>query len=503
MMKRLFYIFMILATVVACSDDDDFSAAGSYVLTLPADTIQMDTVFSNIPSSTYSFWVHNHGGKGVRISSVRLEHGNQSGFRVNVDGVYLDNVNGSIAHDFEVRKGDSIRVWVEYTLRTTGKLEPQATSDNLCFTLESGVEQKVNLYAWAWDADVVDSLIVADDMVLASNKPYVVRRGVKVEEGATLTVGGGTTMYFHADAGMDVYGRLVVDGTAGNEVVMRGDRLDRMFDYLPYDRVSGQWRGLHFFGSSTGNRISYADIHSCKDAVVCDSAAVDNGVRRIDINHSTIHNCEGYGVLALNSNLSISNTRISNTLGDCMAVYGGVCDVVHATLAQFYPFDAKRGVALRFANTYNGYDYPLTMLSCTNCLVTGYGADELMGEQSTDKEELPFEFRFVNCLLRTPAVEEDDEIAAFFTNVMFESEKDEIYGKLHFDNIDEDNLYYDFRLNDKSPAVGKAVPLTEFTDDREGTPRSADTPSIGCYETVVPAKEDTKEVCQKQPSTSF
>lgn len=486
MMKRLYYIFMILSAVVACSDDDDFSASSGYVLTFPANTIEMDTVFSNVPSSTHSFWVHNHGGKGMRISSVRLEHGNQSGFRVNVDGVYLDNGNGSIAHDFEVRKGDSIRVWVEYTLRGTGKLEPQAVSDNLCFTLESGVEQKVNLCAWAWDADVVDSLVVADDMMLASKKPYVVRRGVKVAEGATLTVGGGTTMFFHADAGMDVYGRLVIEGAADNEVVMRGDRLDRMFDYLPYDRVSGQWRGLRFFDTSTGNRISYADIHSCKDAIVCDSAAIDDNVLRLDINHATIHNCDGYGVLALNSNLSVSNTQISNTMGDCLAVYGGKCDVMYTTLAQFYPFDARRGVALRFSNTYNGYDYPLIQMNCTNSIVTGYGADELMGESDSENEDLLFEYSFANCLLRTPEIAEDDEDVAFFTNVIFESEEDEIYGKLHFADIDEDNLYYDFRLNDKSPAIGKAAPQTGVIDDRLGSRRSADTPSMGCYEKAVP-----------------
>lgn len=490
MMRRLFYIFMILAAVVACSDDDDFSAASGYVLTLPSDSLRMDTVFSNVPSSTYSFWVHNRGGKGIRISSVRLEHGNQTGFRVNVDGVYLDNANGSIAHDFEVRKGDSLRVLVEYTLRTTNKPEPQNISDNLCFTLESGVEQKINLSAWAWDADMVDSLIVNDDMAIASSKPYVVRRGIKVEEGRTLTIVGGTTMFFHADAGIDVYGRLVVDGKAGSEVVMRGDRLDHMFDYLPYDRVSGQWRGVRFFESSTGNIISYADIHSCKDAIVCDSAAIDDSALRLDINHTTIHNCEGYGVLAFNSNIAISNTQISNTFGDCLAVYGGKCDVMYTTLAQFYPFDARRGVALRFANTYDGYDYPLTMLNLTNSIVTGYGADELMGERNTENEELPFEYRFANTLLRTPAVTEEDEEYKYFTDVIFESEEDSIFGKLHFANIDEDNLCYDFHLSEKSPLIGKAVPMVTFVDDREGNPRSADAPTMGCHEIAVPAKED-------------
>lgn len=493
MMKRLLYFLFILSAVVACSDDDSFSTSRGNQLAFPADTLLMDTVFSNTPSSTYGFWVHNNSSDGIRIKSVRLEHGNQTGFRVNVDGVYLDNANGSVAYDFEVRKGDSIRVFAEVTPRATNSLDPQVVSDNLVFALESGVEQKVNFRAWSWNAEMVDSLIVTNDITLAPSKPYVVRRGIRVDKDATLTVAGGTTLYFHDGAGIDVYGRLVVDGSAGNEVVMRGDRLDHMFDYLPYDRVSGQWRGIRFSDTSYDNRISFADIHSCGDAVVCDSAKIDDSVLRLSIDHSTIHNCDGYGVLSFNSNLSISNTQITNTFGDCLAVYGGKCDVVYTTLAQFYPFDARRGVALRFANTYNGYDYPLTQLSLTNSIVTGYGADELMGERNTDNEELPFEYRFTNTLLRTPAVGEEDEEYKFFTDVIFESEEDSIYGKLHFANIDEENLYYDFRLNDKSPVIGKALPTAEITDDREGNPRSADAPTIGCYEIAVPSKDDIEK----------
>lgn len=60
---------------------------------------------------------------------------------------------------------------------------------------------------------------------------------------------------------------------------MRGDRTDRMFDYLPYDRVSGQWQGIHLYSSSTQNSISYADIHSTMDGIVCDSAAFDSITR--------------------------------------------------------------------------------------------------------------------------------------------------------------------------------------------------------------------------------
>lgn len=483
MMKRLFYFIAIITAVTACSDDDSFSASRGNMLTFPADTLQLDTVFSNTPSSTYGFWVHNNSNDGIRIGNIRLEHGNQTGFRVNVDGVFLDNSNGSIAHDFEVRKGDSIRVFAELTSRSTGMTDPQKLTDNLIFTLESGIQQKVTLLSWSWDADVADSLIISTDTTLAPARPYVIRRGIRVAQGANLTIAGGTKMFFHDGAGIDVYGRMTIDGTAGNEVVMRGDRLDHIFSYLPYDRVSGQWRGIRFFETSANNRISFADIHSCADALTCDSAGFDATTPRLAVDHSTIHNCAGYGLLALNSNISISNTQISNTLGDCLAIYGGYCNVIYATLAQFYPFSADRGAALRFGNTYEGQSYPLIMLSCTNTIVTGYAADELMGEKDDgNPEETDFNYSFTNCLLRTPPISEDSEEFRFFTNVIFESAEDSIYGKLHFATIDEENLYYDFRLANDSPAKDKALPVSGITDDRLGNMRSQETPCIGAFE---------------------
>lgn len=68
-MKQLIYsllVFVACATVVACSDDDSFSTEGGLRLTFSTDTVNIDTVFSNVPSSTRSFWVYNHSGDGTR-----------------------------------------------------------------------------------------------------------------------------------------------------------------------------------------------------------------------------------------------------------------------------------------------------------------------------------------------------------------------------------------------------------------------------------------------------
>jgi hypothetical protein len=107
MVRRLFFFIAIIAVLLtACTDSDSFGTSTGNRLTFSEDTICFDTLFSTIPSATQTFWVRNESGDGIRIQTARLERSNQSGYRVNVDGTYLDPVGS----DFEVRKGDSILV---------------------------------------------------------------------------------------------------------------------------------------------------------------------------------------------------------------------------------------------------------------------------------------------------------------------------------------------------------------------------------------------------------
>lgn len=473
-MKRLYYTFIAALLLIAGScSDESFSTSRNDKLLFSVDTLKMDTVFSGVPSSTYSFKVYNRNDNSLRINQIRLARGNQSGFRVNVDGVYLDNMNGSQAQDFDIRKGDSLLVLVELTSHATNQLSPQAVEDKLLFTLESGVEQSVNLMAFSWDAVSLRDLVVSNDTVVSSTKPIIVYGGIKVDSGAVLTIKSPATLYFHASAGIDVFGRLIVEGQQGDEVVMRGDRLDRMFDYLPYDRVSGQWRGIHFHSSSTANRIDYADIHSAEDGLVCDSADIDPSVLRLELAHTTVHNCKGYGLKADNSRVSLVNCQLTNTLGDCLAVTGGHTVITYCTLAQFYPFSADRGVALRFGNFENAVQRGTLM--CQNSVVTGYSEDVVMGDS------LAFDYKFVNSVLRTPAVSDTILLKSRFENVVFESSKDSINGDQHFVAVDLDLQYYDFHTDSLSTLRLRAIPLEAVRDDREGRQRG-EQPTIGCFE---------------------
>ncbi len=474
-------LLLIMASVVwglmaACTDDENFSNSSSLMLSFSTDSVKLDTVFSNVPSATKSFWVYNNSGDGLRCKTVKLENAAKSGFRVNVDGVYLGENQDYSVSGIELRSKDSVRVFVEVTPPRANALTPQQTTDNLVFTLESGVEQRVNLSAYAWDAVSMRNVRIDRDSTINGNgRPVVVYGGIRVDSAATLTVAAGTTLYFHQDAGIDVYGRLLTPGTPDNLVTLRGDRIDYMFDYLPYDRVPGQWQGIRFYDSSTENVLQNTDIHSTYNGVVVDSTSLAKP--KLTLENVTIHNCQGYGLKATHAKLTAVNTQITNTLNDCVLIVGGDATFNNCTLAQFYPFDSNRGYALHFTA-----GAPLDNLTVTNTLITGYADNMLMDEL---KDSIAaFHYAFADCIIRTPQLTTADSV--HFTQVVYENLKDTTSsGEKHFVTIDTDKLRYDFRLASKSSAIDKANETTAAPRDHDGKARD-DRPDIGAYEFVKP-----------------
>lgn len=466
-----------LIAFAACDDGDSFTVSPSNVLTFSVDTVKLDTLFSTIPSSTRSFWVYNNSGDGLRNITVRLEGGNQKGFRVNVDGAYLSPEQGYKVSDIEVRNKDSIRVYVELTSAVNYGATPKELKDNLVFVLESGVQQKVALNAWSWDATLLRSPKVESDLTLDSSKPIVVYGDMDVEPGATLTLLPGTKLYFHGNAGLNVKGRLVCKGTATDNVVMRGDRLDRMFAYLPYDRVSGQWRGIKIFKDSYDNEIDHTDIHGAFEGLRVDSSDVSR--LSLSLTNSIVHNCQGNALNVVCSKVVLENCQLTNALYHCLAVDGGDVSVNNCTIAQFYPFDSARGSALSFS----GINYPLVNFNCRNTLITGYANDEMMGGRPTGEDANAFNFNFANCTIRTPEVtDEDDE--EHFVDVEFEDVADsEHYGIGHFVKIDANMQDYNFHLRKDAGAIGKANPDTATKHDMEDVQRD-DKPDVGAYEYI-------------------
>ena len=467
----------------ACEDAGRFTVNTGAVLRFSTDTIRFDTVLTTVPSSTRMLTVYNRNKNGLRIQRVWMERLKDSPYQVNVDGVSLSPAQE--AYDFELRGGDSLMVFVKVLLTETGQDEPQVDNDRLMIQLESGVVQSVVLTASAQDAYMWRGKTIYADTTLRSGRPFVIYDSLVVAPDITLTLERGVQLYFHDKASLLVRGRLDVKGERDSMVVFRGDRTDRLFDYLPYDNTPSRWGGVRLFAESFGNTLRYTDIHSASYGIQCDSSAMDNV--KLVLENSILHNIGGDGLKAVNCLISVGNTQISNTLGHCVYLIGGNSEFVHCTLAQFYPWESVRGQALYLSDNYFSATVPLQKAHFYNCLITGYGEDVLLG--SLNEKEQKYDYLFRNSLLNTPAVTDD----ARYAGCVFEGEREEdcCIREKGFVLFDTRNYLYDFAPDSCSAALQLAdtVYTLRYPFDRNGVSRlGGKRPAAGCYE-YVPRKK--------------
>lgn len=485
-MRQLLLLFLPLLLLAACLSEEDFSTSPTDRLAFSTDTVAFDTIIAGTPTNTYSMTVYNPAEKALRLSSVQLEKGAGSPFRAVVDGTPLNDLG--FAADFEIGSGDSLIVYLMAKLPETDSDTPVPAADNLVFTTEGGAVQKVALTAAGQDVIRLAGQTVAADLTLCARRPYQIPDSLVVAEGATLTLAAGTRLYFRAGAKLIVHGRLLVEGTLAAPVEMRGDRLGNMFDGQPYDRIPAQWGGVVLSETSYGNRINYLDLHSSTFGLRVDSGDVSR--EKLLLENSILHNSSGNGLTLRMANAYVGNTQITNAGGNCVDLRGGDATFIHCTIGRFYVFTGGNGVALAFSNNEGNVLLPLTRADFVNCIVTGYAADDIMGTHS-DEEKFPgnpFAYRFVNCLLNTPAYEDP-----LLTNCIWDSKDNALYREKNFTPLpDLDALTFSFELAPESKAAGTADPAftaLSYPLDRLGRRRNAAAPSMGCYEVQPKADE--------------
>lgn len=479
-MKKILYTLLFSVFLGACAEDADFSSDPSLKLEFSCDTLSFDTLFSAVSSPTAVMKVYNRNGSSLNINSVRLKNSGKSGFRVNVDGQYSDNITG-----LEIRKNDSLYVFVEVTPEKNGENIPIVISDSLLFTLESGVEQAVTLLAYGLDVEFLRGTVYDSDATIAKGN-YVVYDSLAVASGATLSIESGAVLYFHKDAELKVQGTLVARGNSEEPVVFRGDRTDNMFDYLPYDRIPGQWGGITFAASSNGNILSHCDIHSAEYGIRVQPGSAEE--QRLTVVSSRLENFDGNALEAVQSRVDVANSLIANARGNCVKVVGGSVRFIHCTIANFYVWK-QRDVALALHNSLDdGTPAPLYEALFANCIISGSKDDELMGYLNEFGDTVPncINYRFVSSLINT--VDEENEN---FVNVIFENKDEHPFAKEHFTLIDNEIFAYDFHLTDSTTARG--ISLAEYSAlyprDLDGVERTPDAADAGCFQFVEKALE--------------
>ena len=119
-MKRILSFLICLIVLVfwsSCRNDFDFSPSTGD-LRFERDTVYLDTVFSNIGSSTYNLKVYNRSDNDIVIPTIQLENGTSSFYRMNVDGTTgLEGAQeGKFFENVELLANDSLFIFIETTI---------------------------------------------------------------------------------------------------------------------------------------------------------------------------------------------------------------------------------------------------------------------------------------------------------------------------------------------------------------------------------------------------
>ncbi|AXG75033.1 hypothetical protein DVK85_12665 [Flavobacterium arcticum] len=419
----LLFIAGFVLLLTSCRNDFEFEPSTGN-LGFSRDTVYLDTVFTNIGSSTYTLKVYNHSDKDISIPSIRLGEGEQSKYRLMVDGL-----PGRVFNNIELLAKDSMYVFIETTIDYT-----EYTNENTNFLYTDKIEfdngnnyQKVELVTLVQDAvfikpdralptDMKETLTISgapsdiqghelatpQELNWTNEKPYVIYGYALVPNGSTLTVDAGARVHFHAKSGLivDDSGTLIINGTQSateemeNEVVFEGDRLEPEFS-----DISGQWNGI-FLLSGQENTINNLTLKNATVGILMDRL-FDETVPKLTIDNSQLYNCTNFGILARGATLSGTNLAMNNSGEASLAcTLGGTYNFKHCTFANYFNSFNQVPVAL---NDYQVIDDVLYLsdmdATFDNCIIYGSGNYALSMERQADTE-VSFDCKFNNCLIK-------------------------------------------------------------------------------------------------------
>ncbi|TYB79696.1 hypothetical protein [Bizionia myxarmorum] len=432
-MKRIIYFLFCLGFLMlwsSCRKDLEF-APSSGNLEFSKDTVYLDTVFTNIGSSTYNLKVYNRSNDDISIPTIKLALGINSEYRLNVDGM-----SGNSFENVEILAKDSMFIFIETTIDITNLPNSGEFlyTDKIVFDTGSNM-QNVDLVTLVKDAvfiypnknqstGIVETLTLniggeileteiqgryleATELNFTNQKPYVIYGYAAVPNGETLTIDAGARVHFHANSGLLVSegASLQVNGAFStdqelleNEVIFEGDRLEPGFSNVP-----GQWGTIWLFQGSINNSINYATIKNAGVGIISDSNA-DETNAKLTITNSQIYNSSNFGVLGRNTSISAENVVINNSGQSSFAgTEGGKYNFTHCTIANYWNNGFRQFPALllnNFRETENSILlFDLTEANFNNCIIYGNDNPEFILDEVADPGNI-FNFKFTNSLVR-------------------------------------------------------------------------------------------------------
>jgi len=517
-MKRSLYItFSLIALVFWSSCRQDFIfAPSSGNLSFSKDTVYLDTIFSNIGSSTYTLKVYNTSDEDILIPSIKLSKGQESNYRMNVDGLIGNGaLIGKEFENIELLARDSMYVFIETTIDIFPLVENETQflyTDVIVFENTSGVqnvelvtlvrdavfifpnrdsEGVVETLAFDTDGDGVDDetsvkgrFLQDSELTFTNEKPYVVYGYAAVGDGKTLNINPGARIHFHEDSGLLITNNasLHVNGLPSldlelleNEVVFEGDRLEPL-----YENVPGQWQTIWLFSGSTENVINYATIKNGTIGVLSDGNQQDP--TKLEINNSQVYNQSNFGILGRATSIIAENIVINNSgLSSFAGTVGGNYNVTHSTIANYWTSSFRQYPALLLNNFIVDSENtvttnPLVAANFTNCIIYGNDSPELFLENKNSED---FNFKFTNSLIYF------DDPNGNFSSPEYDFSDTTLYENVIFNNNPQFLDPFNNKLNIPfgSPAEGAGIFSGNLTKDITNTTRNSP-PDLGPYNAI-------------------
>ncbi|MFW5658183.1 MAG: hypothetical protein ACOCYF_01925 [Bacteroidota bacterium] len=458
----------------SCEKEPGFIEDQSAKLSFSVDTLQFDTIFTTLGSITKSFTIHNKHNKQIRVAEVFLAGGEQSPFRINIDGL-----NGTRFNNIDILPNDSLYVFVEVTIDPNDINAPVVHGDSVVFMTNNNL-QDVNLEAWGQDMHLYKEEIIESE-IWTAEKPYLIYNYMAVDSGHTLTIQEGVKVYLHRNSSILVFGTMNITGTLDDPVIIQGDRLEE--DYRGY-LIPGQWERILFWPGSNGNTIDHAEIRNGNIGIQLGIDTIAEPAS-ITISNTKIFNMSYAGIFAFGSKIRAYNNVIANSGGYLtLCTLGGDYEFYHCSFynrgVNFYSRNNPSVVATNL--WYDSDDSTLLVGNLENALFANsyiYGSEEHEFMIAGDPEMAALNFKVSNCLIRVDQSKINLTEPAHFENVYPYSSKT----PLRLENPEE----YDFQLDTLSVLqnIGSPVYGKLFPSDLKGDSRITDeAPDLGAYERV-------------------
>lgn len=389
----------LVCMMAACEKDALIPEGLVSDLEFSCDTLAFDTVFVQMGTSVRQVKLYNKGLQAVRISSVTLQGGYASRFRLNVDGD-----TSMVVRDVDIAPGDSVFIFVRANINPNASTEPFLVQDAILFT-SSQTQKRLPLTAYGRNAvyHVPDHVIRYADGAYPVDAfgnqyrysiidcdnwnhalPHVIVGYAVVDSRNTLSLVAGDELYFYNDAVLWVYdsATLKVQGTDEEPVLFTSVRHDGWYDDLP-----GQWGYVWLSAGSKDNKINNAVIKNAYCGLLVDTNVNDNPT--LDISNSVICNHTLAGILGQTAYIVGDNLLVFGCGTATLALqYGGRYRFTRSTFADYWSYGSRTNpsVILNNYRTFQSvrYLYDLPMAQFVDCIIYGSRAE---GEMLLDLDD--------------------------------------------------------------------------------------------------------------------